>query len=640
MFDHLFENRNSTVTNLLKLGDCLGRSLRENIELFSIDSEAKKVAYLSEEGKVISGEYDFDENITFSKIQVQESDIFSDNEVFDSHVEDKVTSFVGGLNSDDYRDADESFGEILGLWENRLKFENVKNRLEEKSSLFSESQTIVNTEQFQRFLEVMPQITDFLEEQRDTIQEVQEIENAIKLSNSVSQAFDFPRISYETLVENPEYRISKGLNKSVYELICKQELVKKELMESKKNFEDVWATNAKIRHLATLVFEESDEVILENLVEAIIEVPFLALTTKKQLVESVSNAFSLSDSNAISTKEIKTFVAKLFEMKKPIKQVIINLLNEKYGINVQNLKSAATFSSLAETQVVIFESLTRLAPKGSIIKDTLSELSKMLRNKNGVEVIDVNDVIQECFETCGYDKFCEDFRLVENISFENILDEEVSVVELLEKAKAKLLMDKAKKKADDDNLSPEQAKAKKAAMSDEDADTGEEELEDDSVRAAEMKKEAAAPFSKDSPMAKGSPMSPDAEGGDEEEDEKDKQEEDSDLDVKLGKPDKGLDKYDGKKKKKKKLTPAQKALDADGDGDIEGDDLKALRNKKKVKEEAEPEAIVPDEEPKTAPLSKDEFLDALKDMDELLKDISPETEEDEVDTAETDETEA
>ena len=43
MFDHLFENRNSTVTNLLKLADCLGRSLRENIELFSIDSEAKKL---------------------------------------------------------------------------------------------------------------------------------------------------------------------------------------------------------------------------------------------------------------------------------------------------------------------------------------------------------------------------------------------------------------------------------------------------------------------------------------------------------------------------------------------------------------------------------------------------------------------
>ena len=630
MFDHLFENRNSTVTNLLKLGDCLGRSLRENIELFSIDSEAKKVAYLSESGKVLSGEYCFDNNISFSKIQIQESDIFSSNKVFDSHVEDKVTSFVGGLNADDYREADESFGEILGLWENRLKFENVKNKLEEKSSLFSESQDIVNTDQFQRFLEVMPQITTFLEEEKETIQEVQEIENAIKLSNSVSQAFDFPRISYEAILEGGEYTISKGLNKSVYELICKQELVKKELMESKKNFEDVWATNAKIRHLATLVFEESDEIVLENLVEAVVEVPFLALTTKRQLVESISNAFSLSDSTAISNKEIKIFVGRLFEMKKPIKQVIINLLNEKYGINVQNLKSAATFSSLAETQVVIFESLTRLAPKGSVIKDTLSELSKMLKSKNGVEVIDVNDVIQECFETCGYDKFCEDFRLVENISFDTILDEETSVTELLEKAKAKLLMDKAKKKAEDDNLSPEQAKAKKAAMADEDADTGEEELEDDSVRAAEMKKEAAAPFSKPSPFSVGG----DSAG---EDDDDKKKEEASDLDVKLGKPDKGLDKYDGKKKKKK-LTPAQKALDADGDGDIEGDDLKDLRKKKKVKEEAEVEE--PTEKPETAPLSKDQFLDALKDMDELLKDISPETEEDEVDTAETDETEA
>tara|TARA_R110002110_G_scaffold74245_5_gene196433 strand:+ start:817 stop:2631 length:1815 start_codon:yes stop_codon:yes gene_type:complete len=604
MFDHLFENRNSTVTNLLKLGDCLGRSLRENIELFSIDSEAGKVAYLSGGGKVLSGEYNFEDNIILSKIQVQESSIFSDNKIFDSFVEDKVTSFVGSLNADSYRDADKSFDEILELWENRLKFENVKSRLDEKTSLFSESQTIVNTEQFQRFLEIMPQFTEFLEEQRETIQEVQEIENAIKLSNSVSQAFDFPRITYKTLKESPEYHISKGINKSVYELICKQELVKKELLESKKNFEDVWATNAKIRNLATLVFENSDEKVMETLVEAIIEVPFLALTTKKQLFESIGNAFSLGDSIAISEKEIKTFVAKLFEMKKPVKQVIINLLNEKYGINVQNLKDTATFSSLSETQVVIFESLARLAPKGSIIKDTLSELSKMLKSKNGVEVIDVNDVLQECFETCGYDKFCEDFRLVENISFDVILEKEVDVVELIEKAKEKLLMDKAKRQADDDGLSSEQAKAKKEAEAAEDADTGDEDLEDDSIRAAES----------------------------------------SDLDVKTGDADDG-DMDDPKQvKKKKKLSPSQKELDADGDGDIEGDDLKDLRKgKKKVKEETEEpkEPEEPEENgEKNDSLSKEDFLDGLKDMEELLQGMSADTEEEEVDDAETDETEA
>tara|TARA_Y100000385_G_scaffold103115_1_gene106630 strand:- start:181 stop:1530 length:1350 start_codon:yes stop_codon:yes gene_type:complete len=449
----------------------------------------------------------------------------------------------------------------------------------------------------------MPQFTDFLQEQQETIQEVQEIENAIKLSNSVSQAFDFPRITHKTLEESPEYHISKGLNKSVYELICKQELVKKELLESKKNFEDVWATNAKIRNLATLVFENSDEEVMETLVEAIIEVPFLALTTKKQLFESISNAFSLGDSIAISEKEIKTFVARLFEMKKPVKQVIINLLNEKYGINVQNLKDTATFSSLSETQVVIFESLARLAPKGSIIKDTLSDLSKMLKNKNGVEVIDVNDVLQECFETCGYDKFCEDFRLVENISFDSILEQEVDVVELIEKAKEKLLMDKAKRQAAEDGLSSEQAKAKKKAEAAENADTGDEDLEDDSVRAAES----------------------------------------SDLAVQTGDADDG-DMDDPKQvKKKKKLTPAQKELDADGDGDIEGDDLKDLRKgKKKVKEETEePEESESEEEgDKNDSVSKEDFLNGLKDMEELLQGMSAETEKEEVDDAETDETEA
>jgi antitoxin component of MazEF toxin-antitoxin module len=42
----------------------------------------------------------------------------------------------------------------------------------------------------------------------------------------------------------------------------------------------------------------------------------------------------------------------------------------------------------------------------------------------------------------------------------------------------------------------------------------------------------------------------------------------------------------------------------------------------------------------TEPVSKEEFLETLKDMEELLQGMSPEHEKDEVDTAETDETEA
>ena len=179
MFDHLFENRNTTITNLLKLGDCLGRSLRENVELFSIDSEAHKVAYLSESGRVISGNFDFSEDLTLTEITVQDSEIFSDNDIFDSFVDSKVSNFVGNLSVNSFREADSSFAEVLSLWENRLKFESVKKRLSEKANVFSESQTIVNTKEFQHFLEIMPQITKFLEEEKNTIETIQEIETLL-----------------------------------------------------------------------------------------------------------------------------------------------------------------------------------------------------------------------------------------------------------------------------------------------------------------------------------------------------------------------------------------------------------------------------------------------------------------------------
>jgi len=574
MFDHLFENRNTTVTSLLKLGDCLARSLRENVELFSIDSETKAVAYLSERGKVISGKYDFEEDITFNNIKIQDSKIFTDNDTFDAIVDDRVSSFVGELNSNSYGTANDNFTDILSLWENRLKFENVKKRLVEKSTLFSETQTIIKTEQFQRFLEIMPQFISFLNEERDNIQKVKEIENAIKLSNSVSTAFNFPRISYETIQEEGTYTIPNGLNKSVYELICKQELVKKELIESKKNFEDVWATNSKIRKLASLIFEDSDEVILENLVEAVVDVPYLALTTKKQLTESISNAFSLSDNNAISTKELKAYVATLFEMKKPLKQVIINLLNEKYGINVQNLKDTASFKGLANTQVVIFESLMRLAPKKSVVKETLAELSKMLGSKNGVEVIDVNALLQECFNSCNYTNFCDDFKLVEGISFENILDEEVSVVELLEKANAKLLFDKNKREKDN-NLSPEVKKDQENAAAAEAHADSEADEEDDSIKHAEAKPK--------------------------------------------------------KKKKKKKKNDK----DDDDDDEKQNEEVAEAPPQTDEKEEKPTEDEVGGEEGKESqPISKEEFLDSLKELEELMKNISPDEEDEDEDETE------
>ena len=69
-------------------------------------------------------------------------------------------------------------------------------------------------------------------------------------------------------------------NKSIYEMICRQELVKKELLESKKNFGDSWATSPKVKALAGLIYEEDEGSIAEALSEAIDEVPYFAFVTK------------------------------------------------------------------------------------------------------------------------------------------------------------------------------------------------------------------------------------------------------------------------------------------------------------------------------------------------------------------------
>tara|TARA_R110000782_G_scaffold102791_3_gene190127 strand:+ start:5221 stop:6876 length:1656 start_codon:yes stop_codon:yes gene_type:complete len=547
MFDHLFENRNRTVTNLLKLSDCLGRSLRENVELFAIDSEKEEVAFLTESGKVVVGNYVIDEGITLDNIRVQDVEMFSDNKVFDSFVNEKVTSFLSKINSDEFTSAEGSFSDILTLWENRLKFDNVKKKLEEKVAVFSESQSIIETDEFQRFVEVLPQFLEFLGEKKEEIVKFKEIENSIKLSNSVSKAFNFPKLELDSLHES-SYSISKGINESIYELLCKQELVKKELLESKRSFDSIWATNPLIKGLATLIFESEEEKVVESLVEAVVEIPFLALATKKQLFECIDNALGLSEYSVSNAKDIKAYASRLFEMKKPMKVMVLNLLNEKYGINVQNLKGATTFNSLATTQIVIFESLARLAPKNSVVKDALTEMGKMLKNKNGVEVIDVNDLLQECLSSCDYDTFISDFTLVEGVEFESILDDDVTAASLLAEASRTLKEKKDKDKEDEKDTDDQGA---------EDETSSKKEIED-------KEKEPGC-------------------DGDYEDDS-------------------SSDKINKKKKKSDK--------------------------KKDMKEEEASDEDAPDEDPEDKPLTQDEFLEGLKDLDSLVDTLSPDKDAD------------
>ena len=84
MYDHIFENRDRKLSNLLRLGDYLGRSLRENTVLFSIDDKNARVSYLTESKKIVSGDYSFKDGIKFDFIVVEDFDLYSDENKFDN----------------------------------------------------------------------------------------------------------------------------------------------------------------------------------------------------------------------------------------------------------------------------------------------------------------------------------------------------------------------------------------------------------------------------------------------------------------------------------------------------------------------------------------------------------------------------
>jgi hypothetical protein len=454
MFSNLFEERDKTITHLVKLGDCIGRSLRENVSLFSIDSANSEVSYVTNSGKVISGKYVIGEDIGIDNIKVRDSSVFQNGEEFDNFVNEKIHSFVESVHYGEYATADSSFDDVLSLWENRLKLSSIQNRLIEQSEKLSQVEQILESDQFQKLMEVTPQLQDFLRENIEKVTSVPEVRNAVNLSNAVSNAFNFPWLTLEELEENRSYTLKNGVNESIYEMICRQELVKRELLESKKSFDTVWADNTSIRKLASMIFE-SDEAVVGALSEALKEVPYLSLASKRSLFNTFTNCLANADGIGVSEKDIQSYASRIFEYKKDVKELFIDTINEKYGVNIQNLQSPASFKSLANTQVVIFEALSRLAPKGSVLKEVLSEMAQCLKNKSGVECIDVNDFLMEMFVSVGYDCVLEEAETSDlpKINFKRVSKDLIDIQDLVMTLKQKVM---DQEYPSDENLAPEE----------------------------------------------------------------------------------------------------------------------------------------------------------------------------------------
>lgn len=416
MFTNIFLNRDPKLKNVIKLCDSIGRSLRENVEIFSI--EGNEISFLTESNFIIKGNLSKDGK-TLENLTYQSSEVFEDPRKCDELANEKVGSFIRTIYKDNFSAATDSFSSLLSVWESRLKFFKTRSILEEKKEKLSLKTSILNTPEFEKLQEVTSHLINLLSENKETISKIPEIKNAVQLSDTISQAFNIPKLTIEELVKKP-FSLKSTMNESVYEIICQQELLGRELLESKKEFDQVWAHNKKISKLASLVYSEDQEEIEKTLSEAIKEVPFLALATKKQLVDTFSSNLRITETVSLSERDVKDYVSVIFEMKKPVRSALLNLLNEKYGINVSNLKDPPTFRSLLDTQVVVFDSLSKLVNKNSVLKNVLSEVSKVLKEKSGVESIDVNDYLYSVFEEAGYTDMLNESTLMKYLDFDRV----------------------------------------------------------------------------------------------------------------------------------------------------------------------------------------------------------------------------
>jgi len=419
MLTNIFESRNKTFLNLVKLGDYLGRSLRENVELFTVNDDL--VTYLTESGYAIQGRY-ANKGSSISEIKIEDATVFENKKAYSKLVDKKVNSFLADLLENDLSKANNSFDSILGLWETRLQFERTKDRLINKCERFDESLKITSSPEFERLTQIKDNLINLLKESSNFIN-IPEIRNTIKLSSVISKSFNLPKISYEELNEMQEFTIPSVVNNTLYEHLCKQELIAKEFVESKSYLDKVWISNEKIQKLPSYIYE-SDENVMQLVAEIVTELPYFAMATKKQITSLVENNLDLLvDTQAVPSKDIKNFVSKVFEFKKPVKDYIVEVLNEKYGINIQNLTETPTFDSLVKTQVLIFESLAILSPKNSIMRKVLSEFSQSLRGKGGIEAIDVSNFLNEVFEACEYTSILNETSLMNYMNFDKVADD-------------------------------------------------------------------------------------------------------------------------------------------------------------------------------------------------------------------------
>lgn len=444
MLTNLIENRGKEFSNLIKIGDYLARTLRENVEMFGVENGV--VTYLTESGNVISGEYSFKPVLKLSKIQVEDASVLEDKKIYEESIDKRVTNMLSNLLESDYTEAEGSFDDILSLFEAKMSYDRIKNRLQEKVDRFGEQTSIIATKEFGRLYEMKDKLTEFLKENRESV-DSPGIQNGMKLAALVSTSFDLPRMDVNGLKEAKVFEVSTRGKVDLYEYLCRKELVQKEMLEAKSLFDKLWIDNQQIHELAAMIFESDEETVRHQVAQTITEIPYFALATKKQISEIIQNALTLNETH-VKNKDLNSFASDVYRMKKPVKSFVIGTLNEKYGIDIKKLTDVPTFRSLALTEAEILKALASKTPEGSVLEKTLLDLAQILPAKDGAETIDLADFLIEMFAQAEYTESLNEASLMDYMDFSRVAEDLGKIGEVLKMLSPKL-QDMAGEELDD-----------------------------------------------------------------------------------------------------------------------------------------------------------------------------------------------
>tara|TARA_A100001515_G_scaffold116464_1_gene98244 strand:- start:1050 stop:2738 length:1689 start_codon:yes stop_codon:yes gene_type:complete len=419
MLTNLIENRGKEFSNLIKIGDYLARTLRENVELFSVEDGV--ATYLTENGSVVSGKYSFKPTLKLSKIVVEDADILENQKAFEEATDKRVMNVLSNLMEDDYQTAEGSFDKILSMYETKLTYERIKDRIQEKTERFGESTKIISSNEFQRVNEIRDQLVTFLKENEELLQSTG-MKTGMKLINLVSTSFDLPKRTIDQIQEAGEVEVKFIGKTNLYEHLCRKELIQKELLEAKQNFENIWVNTDSVQDLASMIFESDTDNVTHQVAQVISDAPYLALATRKQINSLLSNTLSMNEVK-VTQKDLNKFAGIIYEMKKPVKQYVLDVLNEKYGIDVRKLDEVPTFKTLALTESEIITQIAKHASTGSIIEKTLSEFVNSLTTKNGAEAIDLAVFLEELFQDAGHGETLNEASLMDYMDFTKVADD-------------------------------------------------------------------------------------------------------------------------------------------------------------------------------------------------------------------------